>query len=130
MEKDTIITLEDNEKFVLLDKVELENTNYFLALKLTEDEQPTKQYEIFEEEIEDGVRSLLHGLSGCHFYIHHSIYSSLCRVGKVRIVVLRKAYSPELRSLCRMNHLRGIICHKGHYTISRQPSSYCGKQRN
>ena len=54
MEKDTIITLEDNEKFLLLDKVELENANYFLALKLTEDEQPTKQYEIFEEEIEDG----------------------------------------------------------------------------
>ena len=54
MEVDTIITLEDNEKFVLLDKVELENANYFLALKLTEDEEPTKQYEIFEEEIEDG----------------------------------------------------------------------------
>ncbi len=54
MEKDTIITLEDNEKFLLLDKVELENANYFLALKLTDDEQPTKQYEIFEEEIEDG----------------------------------------------------------------------------
>ena len=54
MEKDTIITLEDNEKFLLLDKVELENANYFLALKLTEDEQPTKQYEIFKEEIEDG----------------------------------------------------------------------------
>jgi len=54
MEKDTIITLEDNEKFVLLDKVELENANYFLALKLNEDEQPTKEYEIFEEEIEDG----------------------------------------------------------------------------
>jgi len=54
MDKDTIITLEDNEKFLLLDKVELENANYFLALKLTEDEQPTKQYEIFEEEIEDG----------------------------------------------------------------------------
>lgn len=54
MEKDTIITLEDNEKFLLLDKVELENANYFLALQLTEDEQPTKNYEIFEEEIEDG----------------------------------------------------------------------------
>jgi len=54
MEIDTIITLEDNEKFLLLDKVELENANYFLALKLTDDEQPTKQYEIFEEEIEDG----------------------------------------------------------------------------
>ena len=54
MEKDTIITLEDNEKYVLLDKVELENANYFLALQLTEDEQPTRHYEIFEEEIEDG----------------------------------------------------------------------------
>jgi len=27
MEKDTIITLEDNEKFLLLDKIELENAN-------------------------------------------------------------------------------------------------------
>lgn len=54
MEKDTIITLEDNEKYVLLDKVEVENTSYFLALKLTEDEEPTREYELFEEEIEDG----------------------------------------------------------------------------
>lgn len=54
MEKDTIITLEDNEKFVLLDKVETEDANFFLALKLTADEEPTKEYEIFEEEVEDG----------------------------------------------------------------------------
>ena len=54
MEKDTIITLEDNEKYVLLDKVETEEANFFLALKLTADEEPTKEYEIFEEEVEDG----------------------------------------------------------------------------
>ena len=54
MEIDTIITLEDNEKFVLIDKIEVENISYFLALKLTEEEQLTKQYEIFEEEIEEG----------------------------------------------------------------------------
>ena len=54
MTKDTIITLEDNEKYVLLDEVELETGKYFLALQLSEDEQPTRHYEIFEEEIEDG----------------------------------------------------------------------------
>lgn len=54
MTKDTIITLEDNEKYVLLDEVELETGKYFLALQLTEDEQPTRHYEIFEEELEDG----------------------------------------------------------------------------
>ena len=54
MEKDTIITLEDNEKYVLLDEVELENGKYFLALRLSENERPTKDYAIFEEEIEDG----------------------------------------------------------------------------
>ena len=54
MEKDTIITLEDNEKYVLLDEVKIDDLKYFLALRLTEDEQPTRDYEIFEEEIEDG----------------------------------------------------------------------------
>ena len=54
MEKDTIITLEDNEKYVLLDEVELESGKYFMALQLTEDEQPTRHYEIFAEDIEDG----------------------------------------------------------------------------
>ena len=53
IDKDTIITLEDNEKYVLLDKVELENAKYFLALQLTNDDQPTRNYEIFEEEVED-----------------------------------------------------------------------------
>ncbi len=54
MEKDTIITLEDNEKYILLDEVKVEGVKYFLALQLTEDEQPTKNYEIFEEEVENG----------------------------------------------------------------------------
>ncbi len=54
MKKDTIITLEDNEKYVLLDQVELENGKYFLALELDENEEPTRHYEIFEEEVEDG----------------------------------------------------------------------------
>ena len=44
MKKDTIITLEDNEKYVLLDQVELENGKYFLALELDENEEPTRHY--------------------------------------------------------------------------------------
>ena len=54
MEKDTIITLEDNEKYVLLDEVKVNERKYFLALEVTQEEKPTKHYEIFEEEVEDG----------------------------------------------------------------------------
>ena len=55
MEKDTIITLDDNTKYALLDETEIDGTNYFFGVKLdNETENPTTEYEIFEEEIEDG----------------------------------------------------------------------------
>ena len=55
MEKDTIITLDDNTKYALLDETEIDGTNYFFGVKLdNETETPTTEYEIFEEEIEDG----------------------------------------------------------------------------
>ena len=55
MEKDTIITLDDDTKSALLDETEIDGTNYFFGVKLdNETENPTTEYEIFEEEIEDG----------------------------------------------------------------------------
>lgn len=54
MEKDTIITLDDDTKYALLDETEIDGTNYFFGVKLdNETENPTTEYEIFEEEIED-----------------------------------------------------------------------------
>lgn len=53
MEKDTIITLEDNTMYALLDDTEIEGKKYFFAVKLdNKTENPTTEYEIFEEEVE------------------------------------------------------------------------------
>lgn len=54
MEKDTIITLEDNTKYVLLDETLFDKIKYFFAIKLDEKTgNPTTDYEIFEQEIEN-----------------------------------------------------------------------------
>ena len=51
MEKDTIITLEDNTEYALLDESAIDDKKYFFAVKLdTETKNPTTEYEIFEEE--------------------------------------------------------------------------------
>ena len=55
MEKNTMITLEDNSTYVLLDETEVEGKKYFFAVKLdSKKENPTTEYEVFEEEVEDG----------------------------------------------------------------------------
>lgn len=54
MEKDTIITLDDNTTYALLDETIIDNKKYFFALKLDENNNPTTDYEIFENEEEDG----------------------------------------------------------------------------
>lgn len=50
MEINTIITLEDKSKYVLLDKIKKNKKVYFFAIKLDEVENPTTEYEIFELE--------------------------------------------------------------------------------
>jgi len=50
MDINTIITLEDKTKYVLLDKLIKNKKNYFFAIKLDENENPTTEYEIFELE--------------------------------------------------------------------------------
>lgn len=55
MEKDTMITLDDNTTYVLLDESVIEDRKYFFAVKVdNETKNPTTEYEVFEEEIEDG----------------------------------------------------------------------------
>ena len=54
MEKDTIITLEDNDKYALLDETIIKGKKFFFAVKVDEESgNPTTNYEIFEEEIEN-----------------------------------------------------------------------------
>lgn len=54
MKKDTIITLDDNTTYALLDETEIDNKKYFFAIKLdNKTKNPTNEHEIFEEEIED-----------------------------------------------------------------------------
>lgn len=50
MDINTIITLEDKSKYVLLDKVIKNKKKYFFAIKLDEEDNPTTEYEIFELE--------------------------------------------------------------------------------
>ena len=55
MEKDTMITLEDGLTYVLLDETEINEKKYFFAVKIdNETQNPTTEYEVFEEEVEDG----------------------------------------------------------------------------
>lgn len=55
MEKDTMITLEDNSTYVLLDETEINEKKYFFAVKVdNETGNPTTEYEVFEEEYENG----------------------------------------------------------------------------
>lgn len=53
MKSGQIITLEDNEKYLLLLDTVQEGQKFFYANKLTADEKTTSEYEIFEETIED-----------------------------------------------------------------------------
>ena len=51
MDINTIITLEDETKYVLLDKVVKNKKKYFFAIKLDKEDNPSTDYEIFELEI-------------------------------------------------------------------------------
>lgn len=54
MEKDTIITLDDNTIYALLDETEVDNIKYFFAVKLDNKNNPTNEFEIFNSVEEDG----------------------------------------------------------------------------
>ena len=57
MEKDTMITLDDNTTYVLLDETEVEGSKYFFAVKIDEKTNIYKNMLLaryFEEEVENG----------------------------------------------------------------------------
>ena len=49
MNVDDVIQLEDNNNYGLLLKADLDECNYFLAVKLNEKEEPTNEYKVLKE---------------------------------------------------------------------------------
>lgn len=58
MKVDTIVTLDGNERYYLVDKTEQDGKTYFLATKLKEDNTPLEESQIFEEIVEEGTTYL------------------------------------------------------------------------
>ena len=56
MKVDTVITLENNENCLLLEKAVYENNNYFLSVILNELEEPSEDYIILKEIANEGER--------------------------------------------------------------------------
>ena len=50
---DNIVTLDNDKKYVILDDKKLDNVNYYYALRLDDNEEPTNNY-LFFEETKDG----------------------------------------------------------------------------
>ena len=53
MKVDTVITLETNINCLLLEKATLENENYFLAVVLNETEEPSDDYVVLKEKLDN-----------------------------------------------------------------------------
>ena len=56
MKVDTVITLENNENCLLLEKAVYENNNYFLSVILNEFEEPSEDYIILKEILDEGEK--------------------------------------------------------------------------
>lgn len=56
---DKIVELENDEKYLILDSKELDSVNYYYALLLDNDENPTQEYLFFKEEKDDNDLYLL-----------------------------------------------------------------------
>lgn len=53
MKVDTVITLENNINCLLLEKATLENENYFLAVVLNGTEEPSDDYVVLKEKLDN-----------------------------------------------------------------------------
>ena len=53
MKVDTVITLENDVNCLLLEKANYENDNYFLSVVLDDNEEPSDEYVVLKEIIED-----------------------------------------------------------------------------
>lgn len=54
MSVDSVITLDNGVNCLLLEKTTYNNDNYFMSVLLTEEEEPSDEYVIFKEIVEDG----------------------------------------------------------------------------
>ena len=54
MTVDSVITLENDVNCLLLEKANYENNSYFLTVVLNQEEEPSEEYAILKEIIEDG----------------------------------------------------------------------------
>jgi hypothetical protein len=54
MKEDTIITLDNNLEYALLEKLTLDEKNYYYAAGVKDDEVPTGEYIFIEEVSQDG----------------------------------------------------------------------------
>ena len=54
MKVDSVITLENDVNCLLLEQVRYEENNYFSAVVLNEEEEPTEEFVVFKEIVEDG----------------------------------------------------------------------------
>lgn len=61
MEKDTIITLDDNTEYALLDETIIDGRKFFLSVLLDKTGNPKNEFEIFEEE-QDGNDTYMNAL--------------------------------------------------------------------
>ena len=53
MKVNSVITLDDKFKCLLLDKTNFDNSNYYLAVALDENDQPIEDYAVLKETIEN-----------------------------------------------------------------------------
>lgn len=56
IDKDLLITLENDDKYAIIDKITYENREYYISAKVNEKEEVTSELAILEEIVkEDGV---------------------------------------------------------------------------
>lgn len=67
MEKETLITLDDNTEYALLDETTIDDTKYFFAVRIDPTtKNPTTEYEVFEEEV-DGEEIYMNAIDESDF---------------------------------------------------------------
>ena len=59
MKIDSVITLENDVNCLLLEKVNYNNDNYFLTVVLDDNEEPSDEYIVLKEIIEDGLNYVM-----------------------------------------------------------------------
>ena len=56
MKVDSVITLDNDVNCLLLDKATIEDNNYFMAVVLDDKNEPSEEYVVFKEVLEDNEK--------------------------------------------------------------------------